>query len=110
MTDQTKGLYPLIPPPPAVVRRATMLAGKAWAVIFFVLGVLVGAGLMAGLYSYQTHVTRELVSAWGKRMNAIEDQLQHDKPVSFKTSKAQAAVIAAKKEKEYAIREMVYDK
>ena len=88
----------VIPPPPAVVRRATLLAGKAWAIVFFTLGVLVGIGSMTGLYSAQVNVTRELVAAWGKRVNMLEEQYKLDHASSLKTSKAWAAVFATKME------------
>ena len=88
----------VIPPTPAVVRKAQRRTGQAIAVVIFSAGLLAGVGLMAWLIGYQAGVTRELVAAWGQRVNILEDQYKRDH--AMKTTKMQAAGWMDNKEKE----------
>ena len=88
----------VIPPTPAVVRKARRRTGQAIAALIFSAGLLAGVGLTTWLIGYQTSVTRELVAAWGQRINQIEAQYRQDH--TMRTTKMQAAVAMDNKEKE----------
>ena len=72
--------------------------GQAIAALIFAVGMITGISLTTWLIGYQTSVTRELVAAWGQRVNMIEDQYRRDH--TMRTTRMQAAVAMDNKEKE----------
>ena len=98
MVEMAAMIRAVLPPTPAVVRRSQRRTGQAIAAMIFTAGLLAGIVLTTWLIGYQTSVTRELVAAWGQRVNAIEDQYRQDH--TMRTTKMQAAIIMDNKEKE----------
>lgn len=90
----------VIPPTPAVVRRARILRGQALALLFFTVGVLVGVFADRWLSDLRHSAHDEISAAKWQQFEALKADYQERFRKSLTTTKAQAAVIAARIEKE----------
>lgn len=82
--------------PPSIVRKATILIGKARFLLLLTIGFVAGHTFA----SWQLQTAMKIAWEFGRQQAVMAAQYQRDFPEKFKTTKAQAQTILAKKDKE----------